>query len=116
MKNVLAVTIAIMLAAAILSPAVGFTFQSGGNQSYSIGSTKVNYTISMGMPAQNLTLGMIPAANAPSAAVKVTSVKYSFKLGGAKAYSFKLTTNTSLTSEGLKAIPNVLALGSIANK
>ncbi len=116
MRNVMAITIALMFAAAILSPAVGFTFQSGAKQTYSIGSTPVNYSISMGNPAQNITPNMIPQETAPKAAVTVTPVSYSFKTGAASGYSMKLPSGASATSEGLTAMPSTVALGSVAKK
>lgn len=112
MRNVLAVTIALMFAAAILSPAVGFTFQAGQNQSYSIGSTPVNYSIKMGEPAQNISLADIPAATSPTPAVKVTPSPYSFKIG-TSSYSIKYAGNVSATPEGLTTTPGVVALGSM---
>ncbi len=114
MKNVLAITIALMFAAAILSPAVGFTFQSGSNQSYSIGSTPVNYSISMGEPAQNITPGSIPPEASPTSAVTVTQVPYSIKVGGVSSYSIKLPSGASATPEGITTMPGTVALGSIA--
>lgn len=114
MRNVLAVMIALMLSAAILLPAVGFTFQAGGNQSYSIGSTPVGYSIKMGEPAQNITIDQIPKATSPTPSVKVTATPYSFKIG-ASSHSFKYAGNVSATSEGLTTMPSVIKLGSIAN-
>ncbi|MFB3765641.1 MAG: hypothetical protein ACE14P_10410 [Methanotrichaceae archaeon] len=115
MRNILAITIALMFAAAMLSPAIGFTFQSGGNQSYSIGSTPVNYSISMGEPAQNFTPNMIPAAATPKPAVTVATVSYSINLGGASPYSMKLPSGSSVAPQGLATMPATVALGSIAN-
>lgn len=112
MRNVLAVTIALLFAAAILSPAAGFTFQAGQNQSYSIGSTPVGYSIKMGEPAQNLTLNQIPAATSPTPAVRVTATPYSFKIGSS-SYSIKYAGNVSATPEGLITTPGVVALGSM---
>ncbi|HSD58361.1 MAG TPA: SdrD B-like domain-containing protein, partial [Methanotrichaceae archaeon] len=79
-----------MIAAVVLSPAMGYTIQSAGNQSYSVQSEKVNYTISAGTPGHALTLETIPGKTSPSAAVQVTRVPYSFKPGGAVPYSMKL--------------------------
>lgn len=114
MKNILVVTIALMLAAVILSPAVGYTFKAGGNQSYSIGSTKVNYSISMGIPAQNITPGTIPSGQSSNVAVKVTPTPYSFKLEGANNYSFTLMSSANATHEGLTTMPGAVAIGSMA--
>ncbi|MDM7912367.1 MAG: SdrD B-like domain-containing protein [Methanotrichaceae archaeon] len=90
MRKVLAITLALMIAAVVLSPAMGYTIQSAGNQSYTVQSEKVNYTISAGTPGHALTLEMIPGKTSPSAAVQVTRVPYSFKPGGAVPYSMKL--------------------------
>lgn len=90
MRKVLAITVALMIAAVVLSPAMGYTIQSAGNQSYSVQSEKINYTISAGTPGHALTLETIPGKTTPSAAVQVTRVPYSFKPGGAVPYSVKL--------------------------
>jgi hypothetical protein len=90
MRKVLAITVALMIAAVVLSPAVGYTIQSAGNQSYSVQSEKINYTISAGTPGHELTLESIPGKTTASSAVQVTRVPYSFKLGGAVPYSVNL--------------------------
>lgn len=90
MRKVLAITVALMIAAVVLSPAMGYTIQSAGNQSYSVQSEKINYTISAGTPGHALTLETIPGKTTQSAAVQVTRVPYSFKPGGAVPYSMKL--------------------------
>ncbi len=90
MRKVLAITVALMIAAVVLSPAMGYTVQSAGNQSYSVQSEKTNYTISAGTPGHALTLETVPGKTTPSAAVQVTRVPYSFKPGGAVPYSMKL--------------------------
>jgi hypothetical protein len=90
MRKVLAITVALMIAAVVLSPAMGYTIQSAGNQSYSVQSEKINYTISAGTPGHELTLESIPGKTTASSAVQVTRVPYSFKPGGAVPYSVKL--------------------------
>jgi hypothetical protein len=50
MRRVLAITIVLMFVAFVLSPTMGYAVQSG-NQSYSIKSTRVNYTISPQAPS-----------------------------------------------------------------
>jgi hypothetical protein len=90
MRKVLAITVALMIAAVVLSPAMGYTIQSAGNQSYSVQSEKINYTISAGTPGHELTLDNIPGKTTTSSAVQVTRVPYSFKPGGAVPYSVKL--------------------------
>jgi hypothetical protein len=90
MRKVLAITVALMIAAVVLSPAMGYTIQSAGNQSYTVQSEKINYTISAGTPGHELTLENIPGKTTASSAVQVTRVPYSFKPGGAVPYSMKL--------------------------
>ncbi len=92
MRKVLAITVALMIAAIILTPALGYTIQSAGNQSYTVTSgARVNYSLASGAPAHNLTLEMVStkkAVNAP--AVQGTRVPYSFKTGSAMPYSLSL--------------------------
>lgn len=100
MRKVLAITVALMIAAVVLSPAMGYTIQSAGNQSYSVQSEKINYTISAGTPGHALTLETIPGKTTPSAAVQVTRVPYSFKPGGAVPYSVKLESGVQAAPAG----------------
>jgi hypothetical protein len=118
MRNILAITMALMLAAVILSPAVGYTIQSGSNESYSIASTMVNYSFHAGEPASNLTPESIPPALSPTSAVTVTQVPYSIKIGAAAPYSIKLvnagtTGGVSLPAQtiGTTAAPSTEAIG-----
>lgn len=99
MRKVLAITAAIMLAAVVLLPATGYTISSGANQSYSIQSSPVNYSIGMGQPAHNITPGSIQGAVSPTSAVTVTRVPYSIKLGAAVPYSVKLAPGASATPQ-----------------
>ena len=114
MRKVLAIIAAVMFAAIVLSPVMGYTIQSGANQTYSIQSTPVNYSISMGVPAHNITPGMIPSEVSPASAVTVTNVPYSIKLGAAAPYSVKLASGTTATPEGMQTAPGTIALGSLA--
>jgi hypothetical protein len=102
MRKILAITVALMIAAVVLSPVMGYTIQSAGNQSYTvqsektnytIQSEKANYTITAGTPGHELTPDMIPAKTTPIAAVQVTKVPYSFKPGGAVPYSVQLESS-----------------------
>ncbi len=95
MRKVLAITMALMIAAVVLSPAMGYTIQSAGNQSYTVQSEKVNYTITAGTPAHALTLDNIPGKTATGAAVQATRVPYSFKSGGAVPYSMELQSGAA---------------------
>ena len=48
MRKVLAITVALMIAAIVLMPALGYTNQVAGNQSYTaISAGRVNYSISI---------------------------------------------------------------------
>jgi len=114
MRKVLAIIAAFMLAAIVLSPATGYTISSGANESYSIQSTPVNYSISMGAPAHNITPGMIPGEVSPASAVTVTQVPYSFKIGAAAPYSVTLGSGVSATPEGMQTTPPTELLGSEA--
>lgn len=114
MRKVLAIIVALTLAAVVLSPAMGYTIKSEGNQSYSIGSTKVNYSISTGTPAQDITPSMIPPEVAPTSAVKVTQVPYSIKLGNTVPYSMKLESGAAAAAEGAQTQPQTEALGAAA--
>ncbi len=105
MRKVLAITVALMIAAVVLSPAMGYTIQSAGNQSYTVQSEKVNYTITAGTPGHALTLDMVPGKTSPSAAVQVTRVPYSFKPGGAVPYSVKLEGGVQAAATAGVSIP-----------
>jgi len=114
MRKVLAIIAAIMLAAIVLLPATAYTISSGANQSYSIQSTPVNYSIRVGMPASNITPGTIPGEVSPASAVTVTQVPYSFKIGTAAPYSVKLESGVNATPEGIQTAPQTELLGSLA--
>jgi hypothetical protein len=107
MRDVLAITMALMLAAVILSPAVGYTIQSGSNESYSIGSTFENYSFQAGQPASNLTPESIPIAVAPTSAVTVTQVPYSIKVGAAAPYSVSVVSPNETGGVSLPAVTPV---------
>jgi hypothetical protein len=111
MRKILAITVALMIAAIVLSPVMGYTIQSAGNQSYTVQSEKINYslqsekgnyTITSGTPGHELTPDMIPSKTTPNAAVQVTKVPYSFKPGGAVPYSVKLESGAQATLGGIQ--------------
>ena len=91
MRKVLAITAALMMSAMVLMPALGYTNQAAGNQSYTAKSgDKVEHSFTTKVPAHNLT----PEVQASkysfkSAAVQSTRMTYSFKQGTATPYSFK---------------------------
>ena len=63
MRNILAITMALMIVAVLIMPIMGYTIQTPGNQSYSIKSgPRINYSINPGTAAHNLTPAMVAAA------------------------------------------------------
>jgi hypothetical protein len=91
MRKVLAITVALMIAAMVFSPALGYTNRAAGNQSYTVTSgARVNYSIGMGVPSHNLTPDMVTDKYSFTASgVQSTRVPYSFNVGGKVAYSAK---------------------------
>ncbi len=116
MKKVLAITVALIMAAVVLMPALGYTDQSAGNQSYTATSGgRVNYSISTGVPAHNLTENMVInkySLHTPS--VQSTRVAYSFKQGTVMPYSFNLVGVNNAMREGYQTKKAPAVLGSIA--
>lgn len=114
MRKVLAITVALMIAAIVLTPALGYTNQSAGNQSYSATSgSRVNYSVASGVPAHNLTQDMVAnkySIQAP--AVQSTRVAYSFRGGSAQPYSMKLVGVTNALPEGYQTKKAAARLGS----
>ncbi len=104
MSKVLAITVALMIAAMVLTPALGYTGQSGGNQSYTaVSGARVAYSISSGVPAHNLTQEMIASKYSIKApAVQGARVPYSIKLGAAVPYSAKLVGVSNAIPEGIQ--------------
>ena len=116
MKKVLAITVALIMAAVVLMPALGYTDQSAGNQSYTATSAgRVNYSFSTGVPAHNLTENMVInkySVHTPS--VQSTRVAYSFKQGTIMPYSFNLVGVNNAQKEGYQTKKAPAILGSIA--
>ncbi|MCX6668947.1 MAG: hypothetical protein NTV25_03950, partial [Methanothrix sp.] len=104
MSKVLAITVALMIAAMVLTPALGYTGQSAGNQSYTaISGARVAYSISSGVPAHNLTQEMIASKYSIKApAVQGSRVPYSFQIGVAMPYSIKLVGVSNALPEGFQ--------------
>ena len=75
MRKILAITVALMIAAIVLMPALGYTNQATGKQSYTAKSgSPVEYSLkTINVPAHNLTPDMV--AN-----------KYSFKSSAVAEY------------------------------
>jgi len=112
MRKVLAITVALMLAAMVLTPAMGYTIQSAGNQSYTAQSSeRMNYTVSSGTPAHELTLAMMPIKTISGPAVQTTRVASSFKAGRAVPYSIKLDTGVKAAPEGIQIAKEPARLG-----
>ena len=116
MRKVLAITVALMMAAIVLMPALGYTDQSAGNQSYTATSAgRVNYSLSTGVPAHNLTENMVInkfSVHTPS--VQSTRVAYSFKQGTVMPYSFNLVGVNNALKEGYQTKKAPAVLGSVA--
>jgi hypothetical protein len=112
MRKVWAMTIALMIAAIILTPALGYTLQSAGNQSYTASSgARVNYTAGSGTAAHNLTMEMILAKmNIPGPAVTGSRSPYSIRPGPAVPYSMKLPGVTGVR-EGYQTKKAPLVVG-----
>ena len=115
MRKILAITVALMIAAIVLMPALGYTNQAAGNQSYSAKSgEKVGFSFTTGAPAHNLTADTLANKYSfKSAAVQSTRMPYSFKLGTATPYSVKLVGVENAVAEGMKTMKPIAKLGSM---
>lgn len=118
MKGIRFAVAALMLAAIILAPALGYTNQAVGNQSYSaISGPKINYSIESGVPAHSMTPEMIKnkySFQAPG--VGRTRMPYSLQPGDAMPYSFKVLGVDSAIWLGTEAKKETALLGIIANQ
>lgn len=112
MRKVLAITMAFMMAAIVLMPALGYTGQSAGNQSYTVVSGgRVDYSVSSGVPAHNLTQEIVASKySIHTPAVQSNRVAYSLKQGTVMPYSFNLVGVNNALSQGdlTKKAPAVL--------
>jgi hypothetical protein len=113
MKKVLAITVALIVAAIVLMPALGYTNQAAGNQSYSAKSgDKVGYSLTTKDPAHNLTPEIQASKYSfKSAAVQSTRMSYSFKQGTATSYSFKQPAVENAAMLGMKNKKQAAILG-----
>jgi hypothetical protein len=103
MRKVLAVITALMLAAIVFAPAMGYTIGPQGKTNYTINSAgKVNYTIGSGIPAHETVYSEEMAKHYSTYSITSTPMPYSFKLGAMAKYSI---------NAGLNATKNVLVLG-----
>ena len=116
MRKVLAITAALMIALAVIMPALGYTNQAAGNQTYSIkaGDKLQNYSLVAMTPAHSLTPEMIVNKfSFQSAGVKSTRMPYSFSSGAAPTYSVKAMGADSVTALGAAATKESAMLGSL---
>ncbi len=113
MRKVLAITVALIIAAIVSMPALGFTNQIAGNQSYTATSgPRVGYSISLGAPGHNMTQDMATSGSPVSTpAVQSTRVAYSIKQGTVMPYSISLAGANATGEQAVEP----LVLGSAAN-
>jgi hypothetical protein len=107
MRKIMAITVALMIAAIILMPALGYTNQAAGNQSYTAKSgDKVGYSFTTNVPAHNLTPDMMANKYSfKSAGIQSTRMPYSFNQGTATPYSVKLEGVKNAAPLGMKIKP-----------
>jgi hypothetical protein len=94
-RKVLAVITALMLAAIVFAPAMGYTISSQGRTNYTINSERVNYTIGSGAPAHETVYKEEMAEHYPTYSISSTPMPYSIKLGATAKYSTKSGTNAT---------------------
>jgi hypothetical protein len=109
MRKVLAITVALMIAAIVSMPALGYTTQTAGNQAFTATSgARVGFSIASGAAGHNLTPDMVTSESlARAPAVQSNRVAYSIKQGTAMPYS------VNLMGEGYQTQAPVV-LGSVA--
>lgn len=111
----MAITVALMIAV-LLTPALGYTLQSTGNQTYTlIAGARPSYSIGSGVPSHNYTLEMaIAKMHIKAPAVQTTRVPYSIQRSNlAVPYSFNLVGVTG-TPEGYQTKKEASVLGKAA--
>jgi hypothetical protein len=117
MRKILAITVALMIAAIVLMPALGYTNQAAGNQSYTAKSgNPVEYSLkTINVPAHNLTADMVVNKySLKSAGVTSTRMAYSFQQGAVAPYSIKLVGVENAVAQGMKTVKPTAKLGSMA--
>jgi hypothetical protein len=116
MSKVLAITVALMMASIVLMPALGYTDQVAGNQSYTATSGgRVNYSLLSGVPAHNMTQEMVASKySIHTPAVQSNRVAYSFRQGTVMPYSFNLVGVDNAIREGYATKKAPAVLGSVA--
>jgi hypothetical protein len=116
MRKILAITVALMIAAIVIMPALGYTNQAAGNQSISAKSgNPVEYSLkTINVPAHNLTPDMVVNKYSfKSAGVASTRMAYSFQSGAVAPYSFKLIGVENAVAQGMKTVKPTAKLGSM---
>ncbi len=114
MKKVLAITVALMMAAIILMPAMGFTIQAAGNQSYTAKSgERIDHSFTTKAPAHNMTPEItVSKYSFKSPAIQSTRMTYTLKTGTATP-SFKQPAVENTIVQGMKTKKPVAKLGSV---
>jgi hypothetical protein len=116
MRKILAITVALMIAAIVLMPALGYTNQAAGNQSYTAKSgNPVEYSLkTINVPAHNLSPDMVANKYSfKSAGVTSTRMAYSFQRGAVSPYSLKLIGVENAVAQGMKTMKPTAKLGSM---
>ena len=104
MRRVLAITIAIMFVALVLSSTMGYSVQSG-NHSYSIKSTRVNYSISPQAPSHQ---PAVVISGTPYSSVKYGALFQNKAIGvgeTAKSYVIGLSTPSDKGTQARTTTP-----------
>jgi len=113
MKSVLPIS-TLLLAAILLTPAMGYTIQVQGPNNYSISmGPRASFSIGSGTPAHELNYSeaAIPCAMQP--AVKATKPTYSFTTLGPVSYSMSIPTTQGAQTLGPQTSSSAAKLGSI---
>lgn len=106
MRKILAVTMAFMLAAIVLSPALGYTAQSASKPAFTAQSgAMVKYSLTAEASAHALSQVAEKAVREPS--VQSTKPLFSIKMGGLVPYSIKMEGATAAETPEVKP-PEVL--------
>jgi hypothetical protein len=107
MRKILAVTMAFMLAAIVLSPALGYTAQSASKPAFTAQSgAMVKYSLTAGASAQSL--AQVAEKTVREASVQSTRPAYSVKMGGLVPYSVKMEGAEAVKKPEVVEIPKVV--------
>jgi hypothetical protein len=108
-----------MIAAIVLMPALGYTNQAAGNQSYTAKSgNPVEHSFkTINVPAHNLTPDMVVNKYSfKSAGVQSTRMSYTFQQGAVAPYSFKLVGVENAVAQGMTTVKPTAKLGSMMDE